>query len=190
MSVAAPFELALSTELTALLHSSGTKSVTWGRGSNVSCSAVLRKRWAQVSYGGAAGPEVDKGLQPMVTLTRAHVISMGCQWPWDSKSDQAAKKVLRTARLALKAGEFNDVDLTVHGPRSKQPMRVGQPPGRSREHAEIEKHLAAWVDSMDGKQVTPCGWNMTSPLLSSPPPLQSSPVLLPPANTLSTTNEH
>jgi len=139
-----------------LFVTSGSKAVQYS-GSNVRCSVALRKLWAVYSFGTVNARLDERGVNPTVTAVRQAVLALGYRWPWTGKSADAAKQVLLGARKSLKAGDFDHVDATVAGPKSKQ-SKQAKPPGASGPRPkweDMEAQVDEWVQTAcSGKQMT------------------------------------
>ena len=139
-----------------LFVTSGSKAVQYS-GSNVRCSVALRKLWAEYSFGTVNARLDERGVNPTVTAVRQAVLALGYRWPWTGKSADAAKQVLLGARKSLKAGDFDHVDATVAGPKSKQ-SKQAKPPGASGPRPkweDVEAQVDEWVQTAcSGKQMT------------------------------------
>ena len=76
-------------------------------------SAPLRKLYAEYSREAVTSSLQQRGLKPTVRAVRQAVELVGGHWPWAGKSIDADVQVLRNARRALDAKEFDDVDTQV-----------------------------------------------------------------------------
>ena len=110
-------------EIVRLFATPGSKAVSYTTGSTT-LSAPLRKLYAEYSSEVVTSSLQQRGLKPTVRAVRQAVEQVGGRWPWAGKSTDADVQVLRNARRALYAKEFDDVDTQV----SRCPMPPPCPP--------------------------------------------------------------
>ena len=99
-------------EIVRLFATPGSKAVSYTAGSTT-LSAPLRKLYAEYSREAVTSSLQQRGLKPTVRAVRQAVELVGGHWPWAGKSIDADVQVLRNARRALDAKEFDDVDTQV-----------------------------------------------------------------------------